>query len=609
MVRICTLGAFLVASVFGRAIDVRADGPSLIVNEVRIHTFVTKTKGFSPSQRAALAAESLKAYDGPEALTKVAKGKALILKWGQKVVMTINPEEAKVLKVSPQTLAATVSQRIVDAASLPALVVDKTSLTLPPDKGLQVKLTGSGASKAKVLAAVPGVVSVTRSLGTLSLKPIKAGSTQLKIQFGESSIDVAVSVLPYALDPRVKIVAEVVGSPADESVVAGAVASALQAHASVPKGVRIWAKVLDAKSLMPGQFQSVKARVKATGAGYFPFEGEVTVKTNNSGEGVARDDALWYSNEPENIVKTGQLYWAKLGSGKSARLLFHHKNTTAMPVVVRYVVANPSDIPARLTIAVGEGRPDRNPTRAGYIAGDQFLSKWVSRSAEVLTVPPHSAVPLSIRRLATDETCSGLASIGLRAHGAPEVVVLGECLLPISLYDEWQSALNVNGAWHASRPRSLDTMRLKLDGIAQDVFADPFLEQTMDYEAGGRFGFARIGEHPLIDESKQRTLLGNFGVVYDIRGTLKNPTSAPVEVEVLFEASAGYGSGLFYINGDYVKLGLINPKQEIVLASIKLPPGVTKPLRIQTMPLSGANYPVTLIVRPIGFELQTSMKR
>lgn len=131
----------------------------------------------------------------------------------------------------------------------------------------------------------------------------------------------------------------------------------------------------------------------------------------------------------------------------------------------------------------------------------------------------------------------------------------------------------------------------------------------MDYEVGGRFGFARIGQEAISNLNSERSLAGNFGVIYDIQGTLSNPTPSPAEVELLFEASAGYGSGLFVINGDLVKIGLIQPKQEIVLATIKLPPGVSKELNLKTIPLSGANYPVTLIVRPTGIELKSNVAR
>ena len=609
MVRGLALAWFVLLSVVCRAADVRVDGAALVVNEVRIYTFQTNHAGLSPSKRAELAAQVVKEFDGKSPVQKLKKGKNWQVAIGTRVVCTLTPEEARPFKVSPQSLAATIAQRLTDTLTLPALAIEKTSLQMPPGKTVGIKLTGYGASKAKLTSSVAGVVTVARGTGVLNVTSLKPGETKIVAQFGENSVETTVAVLPYAFDPRQSYQAQVVGRPADSSVVAGAVASALQAHESVPNGVVVWAKVANAGQLAPGESRTIKAKVHATGTGYFPYDGEVSVKTKNIGPGVKHEDELWYSNDPENIEKPCQLYWAELLQGKSARLLFHHKNEYFSPVIVRYLLANPSDLPAVVTVSVGEGRPDMNPTRAGYIAGDQFLSKWMTGSAEVLTIPPRSTVPLSIRRLGREETCSGLASISLLAHSAPNIVVIGESILPMTLFDEWQSALNVNGAWHAARPRPLDSLHLLLEGKSQDVFLNPFRQQTMDYEAGGRFGFARIGEQPLVDETNQRTLLGNFGVVYDIRGSLTNPTPEPVEVEVLFEASAGYGSGLFYINGDYVKLGLIKPKQEIVLASIKLPPGANKALSIQTMPLSGANYPVTLIVRPTGFELQSAIKR
>jgi len=290
-------------------------------------------------------------------------------------------------------------------------------------------------------------------------------------------------------------------------------------------------------------------------------------------------------------------------------LLYHHMNTYQLPQVVRYMVVNSSDVPASVSIALGDSRPDRNPTRAGYAAGDQFLTKWMSRSAEIVQVPPRTVVPVTVRLLAHGETCSGLATISLRTGGADKVTVIGDSVLKQMLYDDWQIGEGVIGAWHAIRPKTIESMRLNLVGQMEGVFPEPFRDVRLDYEVGGRFGFTRIGDSPIVNSTSNTSLQGNFGVIYDIQGTLTNPTPSPAEVELLFEASAGYGSGLFVLNGEIVRIGLIDPKREIVLASIKLPPGGSKPLRIQTIPLSGANYPVTLIVRPIGFESFQQEKR
>ena len=594
------IGLLLSIQAFG--MDCYLSGTTVIANGIKIYTFPTGKAFSSADHRAHLMLKALEAAPADAKFTKAPSGANWNVMLNGKSIVTIFPTEAKLFKVSAQTLAATITQRLIDALALPALFIEKNSVIIPPDREFRVKFGGALSRSAKLNLDSPTVLSVAREPGFLVIKPISQGSCKISVTSGDTACVLEATVAPYSLNPNQEFIAEVSGQPADAGVVAGAVATAIQSSPFVPRGVTIWAKVLDSKALASGASTLVQARVKAIGSGYFPFEGIVNVKVKNSIRPDNRDDFLWYSNQPERIEKTQRLYWAELKSDESARLLYHHQNATVTPFLIRYMLCNTSSEPAKLVISFGECHPDKNPTRAGYVAGDSFMQKWVTGSAEVVTIPPNSAIPVSLRSLRINETCSGLVSMRLLPDGAKSVILVGDSILPSNLYSEWYSGSNVLGAWHSARPKPLSEIKVSLLGTESEVFPEPLKEERMDYEAGGRFGFARIGDEPLLDRQKQSSLAGNFGVVYHISGTLSNPTPAPVEVELLFEASAGYGSGLFIVNGDYLRLGLINPKKEIVLTSIKIPPGQSKPLRIVTIPLSGANYPVTLIVRPTGFE-------
>jgi len=591
------------------AIDVRVDGPSLFVNEVKIYTFATPLGGLSREARALSATGILGDYKDGTPFTKKKVGPNWQVLMGTRVLVTISTVESKARNAVAQTLAAMVTQKLIDAVRLPALAVDSLSIEIPVTRSTVVHLSGWAARKAAIESSTPGIVKVTRSVGELKIKPLRAGSTSLRIYFNDEEIVVPIDVLPLAFGSRTGLTAQVIGGPADRIVVAGAVSAAIQTRAGTPNNNQVWVRVLDSRPIPVGQTATVLARVKATGIGCFPFEGDVSVQVTNIGADMPREDELWYSNEPEQVTKPCRLYWAGLKAGRTARLLYHHQSSYHLPQVIRYMIANPTNLPAKIAIALGDSKPDRNPTRAGYSAGDQFLLKWLSRSAEIVHVPANSVVPITVRLLLPGETCSGVASISLRSGGADRIVVVGDSVMQQTLYSDWTVGLGVVGAWHAVTPKTLDSMRISLEGQEVGVFPQPYREERLDYEVGGRFGFTRIGEIPIKNLSGSNSLHGNFGVIYDIRGTLTNGTPAPAEVEVLFEASAGYGSGLFLLNGDMVRIGLIQPKREIVLASIKLAPGASKPLRIQTMPLSGANYPITLIVRPTGIETFSSAKR
>ncbi len=585
------------------ALDAKSVGADLFVNESRVFTFQTPQAGVAATLRAARVAAVLSALRPGSPLRIAGSGGQRKVLDGKHLILVLSEDDARAAQSSLASLAEAFVARVAEAAALPPLKADTTSVTLPPDRPAKVALVGSAAAKSAVSASRPGIVSVVRSTGSLTLKPVAVGETTLEIVSGAEALHITVAVLPYAFDVSHHWSVRVVGNPAGTSVVAGAAVAEVQSRGSSVPGVQVWAKALDAAALGTGIDRWVKVRVKATGPGAFPFEGECSVHVANVGVGVSHEDELWYSNNPERIPKPKRLYWAELKAGRSARLLYHHINDYTFPVVVRYLVANPTAEPALVTLSLGDSRPDRNPTRAGYVAGDQFLSKWLSGSAEVVELPPNTTIPITLRRIAPGETMSGLATLSLLKGGPESVVVVGDSVLPQVMPAMWSVGLGVTGAWHAAPPLSLGDTRMNLTGSTEEVYPKPFREARLDYEVGGRFGFARIGDNPVLDSTTHKELKGNFGVIYDIKGELKNPTAEPVEVELLLEASAGYGSALFVLNGDYIRVGMISPKSETVLASIKLPPGSSKPLSITTLPLSGANYPVTLVVRPTGIEL------
>jgi hypothetical protein len=70
-------------------------------------------------------------------------------------------------------------------------------------------------------------------------------------------------------------------------------------------------------------------------------------------------------------------------------------------------------------------------------------------------------------------------------------------------------------------------------------------------------------------------------------------------LECVFEASAGYSGALFVVNGEYIRTPLLQPKQEIQIAKVRLEPGGSKTYIVLTVPLSGSSYPATLAFRPV----------
>ena len=134
---------------------------------------------------------------------------------------------------------------------------------------------------------------------------------------------------------------------------------------------------------------------------------------------------------------------------------------------------------------------------------------------------------------------------------------------------------------------------------SQHVFPSPYRDEAVAYRVGDRFGVCRLGQKPLSSQDDQQRLDGNFGVIYRIRASISNPTALPTDVEVMFEASAGYSGGLFIVNGDFVSTPILQPKDETRIGKFHLSPGAKQSFLITTLPLSGGSYPATITLRPV----------
>jgi hypothetical protein len=87
--------------------------------------------------------------------------------------------------------------------------------------------------------------------------------------------------------------------------------------------------------------------------------------------------------------------------------------------------------------------------------------------------------------------------------------------------------------------------------------------------------------------------------MYTIKASVENPTETATDIELVFEASAGYSGALFVVNGQYKRIPLLQPKAESEVVRFRLEPKATKALTILTLPLSGGSYPATLTIRPV----------
>jgi len=119
------------------------------------------------------------------------------------------------------------------------------------------------------------------------------------------------------------------------------------------------------------------------------------------------------------------------------------------------------------------------------------------------------------------------------------------------------------------------------------------------YTVGQRWAFIGIGRRPAVGLVPEQRLLGNYGMVYEIRLTADNPGQDDVDLELALTAPSGVARGVFYINGKEVESPLIRPGEDAILLRTPLPAGRSRTFRILTIPESGSFYPVILVARAV----------
>jgi hypothetical protein len=96
---------------------------------------------------------------------------------------------------------------------------------------------------------------------------------------------------------------------------------------------------------------------------------------------------------------------------------------------------------------------------------------------------------------------------------------------------------------------------------------------TATYVVGQRWQFIRIGEQAVRNHTQQRKLDGNYGVVYEVRVELVNPTNTVRDVELAFEPSGGEAGAVFAIGGEVRGVQRALPPKEFSITRIRLQPG------------------------------------
>jgi len=577
----------------------RAVGTVLVVNGKPVFQIKASAGGISGAERTALVARTLAHLSRYGPIETKRNGTDFVILIDSCHCLTVTPADASRSKTTPALLAESWAAKLNQALLLPPLTLSQKELQLPVGADKLVRIMGGLADQAAISASPARILRVTRTDDGVSVHGVGSGSGTVTVNADGHILHVNVAVRPWAADFPQSCTAEVAGIPTAGATVRGAIAMALKGQLVGVPGTDFQYKLPDCGALGTGESRSYAVHVRALASHAYSNYGVVNVQVKNVPIVQQADSELWYSNNPEVVTKPMSLFSASLRMGAPARLLYHHINGSSQPIYIRVQAVNNSDIPAKVIVIPGDSKPDYNPVRAGIVAADEYFRAWIVGSGEIVSIPAHSTMPISLRRLSPNETDSGLCGLRLIA-GPKDLLVRTDSFPPFQLDPAWKNAIRSSTPWREVGCHPLNDYDKAPYVMSEHIYPDPRRQEEVSYKVGGRFGYLRIGQRAILRQDGVSQLDGNFGVIYNIKASISNPTNETTDVEIVFEASAGYSGGLFCLNGSFIHTPLLQPKEVRRLAKFHMTPGSTQSVDITTLPLSGSSYPATMLIRPVA---------
>lgn len=280
------------------------------------------------------------------------------------------------------------------------------------------------------------------------------------------------------------------------------------------------------------------------------------------------DRWLFYSNDPETVFESGILYAAELPAGDRSRIFFHHLNRTQNKQNLYCSVINIGTEPINLSVKMGVGGGHPNAILTGYASANNYLRS----NYKSILIEPNKLTPLSTIPLLHGSVCTGLLSMyAPRQTKLRLVISMGQAPVMPPQY--------IN-------PRS------------NMYFENPVLTTNREVSVGYRWDFLKIGHIEKLQNSHGHNLHGNYGVTYRIQYKIKNPTSENMKIELALLPSGGAVKMPFRINGLFYESDMLRGGDEPKgFATFILKAGETKRFTVETIPVGGAWYPATIVVR------------
>lgn len=464
------------------------------------------------------------------------------------------------------------------------LSLSTRELVVPTGESRSVRVTAPGPVTLETVDTAKVDADITATTGTssaLAVRGLEAGKATLRVTCGEESATLMVAVMNYAGQLPAAVTAAVTGRSCPASLARSAVREALQASITLEPGAKCEVGAVAGLEgpLESGRSAAARVPVRITAAGCLPVERVVTVPVANRILPTGEPKVLLYSNNPESFTAPGSLFLGALERDVPTRLLYHHQNMMGRPICVRVDLINLGEEAAEIQLIEGAAGPTWDTVMVGHRATARYVQNSRQDLGTIVTLAPRTRRTIFSERVAEKLAVSGLDGLRLLTP-SPRGRVLVEVVA-----DEAAAAMTAAPAEMAERP------------LSDHVYTQVRKELHARFEVGGNWAFINVGKKPVSNQDNRKRLEGNYGILYDIALELSNPTDEERVVSVTLSPDAGAAMGVFVIDGTVVESPPITPPTEAPLATFRLRPGERRTVPIQTIPVGGSNYPVSLVVR------------
>ena len=558
-------------------------GAAVYADGMRVMTIRKADEG--PARIALVVALRLSAAaeDGATAgHVRVTGERAMFTLWvGARPIITITKRLAYSNGSTPEGLASAWKGSVRCAFSLPYIMMRVSEQTIPVGDQRVVALGGNLAQGVRAEGADAIVNWKVESGNRLVLTGKAPGRAVLSVITGNARLPLNIWVAKYAGRVTPSAAAIVTGISVPRSIIrkAALLAARQVVQPEEDAEIRLLPPAVATPRLPYGQSTTATVGVGVSGAEYLPVFGEVAVTVVNHRVERREPEVLMVSNNPEKLGALGLWYHAPIEHARPARLLYHHVNDTGGSATLIVELENSSAVPARVQILEGIGGPGRDEIFVGHVAARDFLERQSEDVGYLINLPPGQRYAAAVHEMSRGHVVSGLMEFRLLDPGS--------VFVNLRMVGKGKGFLLTSAPGSGSAPREVT-----------HVFPNPRKTIDATYRVGGNWAFIRVGDSPLSDGNK--SLAGNYGVTYEVRITIENPAPAPADVELALSASAGPARGVFLVDGATMEAPLLRAYQEARVARFRVNPMSTRQVKVRTMPQSGSNYPVRLIVRPYG---------